>query len=135
MGFTGIMISVGMTKEGTTTVTDNNTAASMVSGAMPVFATPAMIMLIEKTAFECTQPFLGEGESTVGTYLDIKHTAASPVGAEIKCRVEIVEIDRSRLVFETKVRDEAGEIGSGRHERFIINNERFLSKVSDRLSG
>lgn len=126
------MISVGMTHEGSTKVTENNTAASMVSGALPVFATPALIALIEKTAFECTQPFLEEGESTVGVSLDVRHSAPSTIGREIRCKVELLEIDRSRFVFEAKVWDDAGEIGSGRHERFKVNNEKFVSKALSR---
>lgn len=126
------MISVGITGEGSTTVTDKNTALALVSGGLPVFATPAMILLIEKTAFECIQPFLQEGESTVGTALDVKHSAPSVIGAEVSCKVELIEVDRSRLLFDVKVWDRAGEVGSGRHERFIINDEKFLSRASSR---
>lgn len=123
------MISVGMTHEGSVKVTENNTAASMVSGALPVFATPALIALIEQVAFECTQPFLEDGESTVGVSLDVKHSAPSTIGREIRCKVELVEIDRSRFVFTAKVWDDAGEVGSGRHERFKVNNEKFVSRA------
>jgi len=126
------MISVGIVKEGKVKVTEENTAQKWCSGTLRVFATPAMVLLVEKTAAECLQPLLQEGESSVGTYLDIKHSAPSVVGSEVSCRVEIVEVDRSRIVFDVKVTDLAGEVGSGRHERFIINNAKFMAKAVSR---
>ncbi|MCL2333256.1 thioesterase family protein [Candidatus Methanoplasma termitum] len=123
------MISVGITNEASMTVTKDNTALALVSGAIDVFATPAMISLIEKTATECLQQRLSEGESSVGTYLEIKHSAPSVIGSEVFCKVEITEIDRSRIVFDVKVWDAAGEVGSGRHDRFLVNKERFMKKA------
>lgn len=127
------MIEIGIIGEGETAVTDKNTAESMASGALPVFATPAMIFLIEKTAAESVHRILPSGKSTVGTLLNVKHTAPSPIGSKIYCRTELVEIDRSRMVFSVKVWDEAGETGSGIHERFIVDNEDFLKKADSRL--
>jgi len=129
------MIPLGITHQGSMKVTDGNTAASWGSGTLPVLATPAMILLIEKTAVECLSPLLREGESTVGISMDIKHSAPSAVGSEIFCRVELVETDRSRLVFDVRVRDSAGEVGSGRHERFLVNNEKFMTKALSRKDG
>jgi len=126
------MISKGIVGEGKVMVTEENTAVRMGSGTLRVFATPAMILLIEKTASESLLPLLQEGESTVGTSLDIRHSAASIVGSEIFCRAEVVEVDRSRIVFDVKVWDSAGEIGSGRHERFLVNNEKFMARASSR---
>ncbi len=127
------MIEKGIVGKGTVKVTDNNTAESMVSGTLPVFATPAMILLIEKTAFESLVPYLQEGESTVGTLLNIKHTAPSAVGSEITCRTELIEVDRSRFVFDVKVCDRAGEVGLGIHERFLVNNEKFMARARSKL--
>lgn len=114
-------------------VTDENTAKSMGSGTLEVFATPAMIALIEATASESVAPFLDNGFSTVGTHLDIAHSSASPVGIEVVCETELVEIDRRRIVFKTVVRDSAGEIGSGTHERFVVDNAKFMSKASAKI--
>ena len=110
-------------------VTEENTAKVMGSGALDVFATPAMIALMEKTAWESVQPYLEEGSGTVGTLMNVKHVAATPVGMEVTCETKLVEVDRKRLVFEVKAYDAAGVIGEGTHERFIIDNERFLAKA------
>jgi predicted thioesterase len=126
------MVSEGITHEGRMKVTEENTAAKLGSGYLPVFATPAMILFIESTAAECVRPLLKEGESTVGTHLDIKHSAPSLAGSEIFCRVVLEKVDRSRLVFDVKVWDSAGEVGSGKHERFIINNEKFMARAAER---
>ena len=114
-------------------VDETNTASAMGSGTLPVFATPAMIALIEKTASTSVAADLEEGRSTVGTHLDIAHSAPSPIGMEVTCETELVEIDRRRLVFSVVVRDTAGEIGSGRHERFIVDDGKFMSKAQSKL--
>ncbi|MDR3074964.1 MAG: thioesterase family protein [Candidatus Methanoplasma sp.] len=127
------MIPVGITNEGKTMVSEKNTAARCCSGTLPVFSTPAMILLIERTASECLMPLLKDDESTVGTMLDIKHSAPSVVGSEVSCRVEVSEVDRSRVVFDVRVWDPAGEVGSGKHERFIVNSKRFMSRANERF--
>lgn len=105
----------------------------MASGTLDVFATPAMIALIEATASESVVPFLDEGSSTVGTHLDVAHSAASPIGIEVICETELVEVDRRRLVFKAVVKDAVGEIGSGTHERFIVDNAKFMAKAQSKL--
>jgi len=129
------MIPEGTVCEGRIKVTEDITAESMGSGTLPVFATPAMILFIERTASDCIKPFLQEGESTVGTLLDIKHSAPSIVGKEVFCRAEIVKVEGPKIIFEVKVWDSAGEVGSGRHERFLINNEKFMRKAASRAAG
>ena len=126
------MIPLGTVGEGSMKVTSENTAQSWGSGTLPVLATPAMILLIEKTASECLMPFLNEGESTVGTSLDIRHSAPSPIGSEVFCRAEVVITDRSKIVFEIRVWDSAGEVGSGKHERFLVNNVKFMERAASR---
>lgn len=112
------------------TVTDRDTAAVYGSGSLEVFGTPAMIALMEKTALNSIVPYLDETEGSVGTALNVKHTAATPVGMKVTCESELVEVDRKRLVFRLSVRDEAGPIGEGTHERFVIDNEKFMEKVN-----
>lgn len=112
------------------TVTESMTARVMGSGTLDVFATPAMIALIEETAWKSVAPYLEEGAATVGTNLNIAHVAPTPVGMTVKCETELTEVDGRRLVFNVKVSDECGEIGKGTHERFIINEEKFQSKAN-----
>lgn len=112
------------------TVTDEVTAATVGSGMLPVFATPSMIALIEKAAAESVADGLEAGMTTVGTKLDIAHTAATPVGMAVHAETELSEIDGRRLVFTVRAFDEMGEIGSGTHERFVVNAEKFLAKTN-----
>ena len=127
------MLSPGIRGEKTVEVTESNTAEALGSGTLKVFATPAMIALIEATASESVAPHLEEGSSTVGTHLDVAHSAATPVGMSATCVTELVEIDRRRLVFRVTVNDAAGEIGSGTHERFVVDNAKFMSKAMSKL--
>ena len=127
------MLDTGIRGERTVEVTPENTAEALGSGTLPVFATPAMIALIEATASESVAPHLDEGSSTVGTHLDVAHSAATPVGMSVTCVTELVEIDRRRLVFRVTVTDGKGEIGSGTHERFAVDNAKFMSKAQSKL--
>lgn len=112
------------------TVGNDMTARVMSSGTLDVFATPAMIALIEETAWRSVAPYLEEGCATVGTRLDVMHVAPTPVGMKVRCDVELTEVDGRRLVFSVSVADECGEIGCGTHERFIINEEKFQNKAN-----
>jgi predicted thioesterase len=110
-------------------VTDNNTALSVGSGSLAVYATPAMLALIEKAACEALNGILDEAETTVGTLLNVKHIAATPVGMKVSATAELIERDGRRLVFKVEANDECGRIGEGIHERFIVNSEKFISKT------
>ena len=122
-------MQIGITGKQTITVTEEKTAQAMGSGMLPVFATPAMIALMENTASKSVETELDEGAGTVGTLINVKHVAATPVGMDVTCETKLVEVDRKRLVFEVKAYDAAGVIGEGTHERFIIDNEKFLGKA------
>ena len=122
-------MEAGITGKQTITVTEEKPAQAMGSGTLPVFATPAMIALMENTASKSVEAKLDEGAGTVGTLINVKHVAATPVGMDVTCETKLVEVDRKRLVFEVKAYDAAGVIGEGTHERFIIDNERFLAKA------
>lgn len=126
------MIETGIKGTLTDTVTKEKTAAAVGSGVLEVYGTPVMIALIEKTACESVAPYLEEGNGTVGTNLTINHVAATPVGMQVTCETELVEVDRRRLVFQVKVTDETGLIGEGTHERFIVNNEKFQAKADNK---
>lgn len=128
------MLEAGIKGTGSVEVVRENTAAAVGSGMLEVFATPMMIALMEKTACESVAPYLEEGSGTVGTELNVKHVAATPIGMQVTCETELVEVDGRRLVFHVKESDEAGLIGEGTHERFIINNEKFQSKANGKLN-
>ena len=123
------MLEIGIKGHQELTVTAENTARAMGSGELEVFATPAMIALIEQTAWRSVAPHLAPGEGTVGTMLDVAHTAATPVGMKVRCETELIQADRRRLVFRARLSDETGPIGEGTHQRFIVQNERFLQKA------
>ena len=115
-------------------VTEQQTAKYLGSGELAVFATPCMIALMENTAYKSVQPFLDPGQGTVGTLLNVKHLAATPVGMEVRCETRLIEIDRKRLVFEVEAFDACGLIGEGTHERFIIDNQKFMQKANGKLN-
>jgi predicted thioesterase len=88
---------------------------------------------MENTAWASVEPCMEEGRSTVGTKLDVSHLSASPVGATITCESELLEVDGRRLVFKVSASDDAGLIGEGLHERFIINTEKFMARTEAKL--
>ena len=114
-------------------VTQELTAKNMGSGVMDVFATPAMLALMEKTAFMSVMPHLNEGCGSVGTKVEIEHVASSPVGMKITCESELVEIEGRKLIFKVEAYDSKGLIGKGVHERFIVENEKFQQKTDKKL--
>lgn len=118
----------------TIVVTEQQTAKHLGSGELAVFATPCMIALMENTAYRSVQPYLEPGQGTVGTLLNVKHLAATPVGMEVRCETKLIEVDRKRLVFEVKAFDACGLIGEGVHERFIVDNQRFMQKAESKLN-
>lgn len=128
-------LKTGITGHAKDCVTADYTAEGMGSGGLAVYATPRMIAMMEYTAWSSVEPYMNEGYGTVGTHLDISHLSASPLGAHIRYESELVEVDGRKLTFEVKAFDEAGLIGEGRHERFIINNERFMARTESKLKG
>ena len=114
-------------------VTQELTAKNMGSGVMDVFATPAMLALMEKTAFMSVAPELNEGCGTVGIKVNIEHLASSPVGMKITCDSELMEIEGRKLIFSVEAYDEKGIIGKGTHERFIVESEKFQEKTDAKL--
>ena len=123
----------GIKNTRTITVTPDKTAEVMGSGTLPVFATPAMVALMENTAAESVEALVGEGNTTVGTVINVKHLSADPIGVEVTCESELVEVDGRRLVFEIKVSDRDGVVGEAHHERFVIDKTRFMDKVQKKL--
>ena len=126
-------ITVGLKGRAETDVNEGNTAQAACSGALPVFGTPFMCALMEEAAWKSIAPHLEEGQSTVGTRLDISHDSATPVGMKVWAESEVTEADGKRLVLKVAAYDERGLIGQGTHERFIITSERFLAKTARKL--
>lgn len=123
------LLKVGLKGEASAVVTDENTAIAYGSGSVSVFATPAMIGLMEKAALSSVDPVLEEGSSTVGMKLNVEHLAATPKGMKVIATSELVEIDGRRLVFKVEARDEKELVGRGTHERFIVPLEKFISRA------
>ncbi len=123
----------GMKHELTVEVTPDMTASKFVKGTPNVFATAAMVALIEQTCKDMTQPYLERGQTTVGTRINASHIAATPVGMRVTARAELIEIDRRRLEFRVEVFDEVEKISDAEHTRFIINIARFEEKTMKKL--
>lgn len=127
------MLETGIKGTRTVTVNEDNTAKAMGSGTLDVFATPALIALMEETCWRSVANELEEGSGTVGTLLEIKHTAPTPVGMKVTCESTLTEVDGRRLVFEVIARDAKGVVGEGKHERFVVQNEKFQVKANAKL--
>lgn len=123
-------ITIGLKGRAETKVSETNTAQAACSGALPVFGTPFLCALMEEAAWKSIAPHLEEGQSTIGTRLDITHDSATPVGMEVWAESEVTQVDGKRLVLKVAAYDEKGPIGQGTHERFIITDERFLAKCA-----
>lgn len=126
-------ITIGMKAHVEDVVVQENTAICAGSGTLPVFATPFMCALMEKAAWMAIAPQLNEGDSSVGTQLNISHLSATPVGVKVWAESEVTAVDGKRITFKVSAGDEKGIIGEGTHERFIVTNERFLAKAAKKL--
>ena len=128
-------VTVGMKIRVEEVVTEQNTAICAGSGTLPVLATPFMCALMEKAAWMAIAPALNEGDSSVGTKLNISHLSATPVGLKVWAESEVTAVDGKRIEFKVTAGDEKGLIGEGTHERFIVTDERFLAKTAKKLEG
>lgn len=126
-------IEIGMKGRAEAAVTPDNTAQAVGSGLVPVFATPWMIALMENAAVQAVQGALSADEGTVGTRLDVTHDAATPVGMRVWAEAEVTAVEGRKLTFAVTAFDEAGRIGGGTHQRFIIKPERFLARTQAKL--
>ncbi len=127
------MLTAGIKNIKTDVVTEKNSAKTMGSGLLDVYATPSMVALMEGCCHESVTSELEEGWGSVGTSLNIKHVSATPMGMEVRCESELVKVDGRALTFEVKAYDEKGLIGEGVHERFLIQNDKFMSKTQAKL--
>ena len=128
-------VTVGMSGRAQARVSQENTALAAGSGTLPVFATPWMCALMEQASWTAIAPALAEGESSVGTKLSISHLSATPLGMEVWAESRVTLVDGRRIEFHVAAYDQKGLIGEGTHERFIIQDERFLAKAQKKLEG
>ena len=128
-------IEVGLKGRSETVVTEQNTAAAIGSGLVPVFATPHMIALMENASANSLLPYLAGDEGSVGTHLNVAHSAATPIGMKVWAEAEIVSVsENGKMVdFAVKAWDEKGPIGAGTHTRAIIKSDKFLAKCNAKL--
>ncbi len=124
-------MNIGQTYTKTITTQDKDSARALGSGGLDVFGTPAMIALMENVALEMVRPSLPEGSDTVGIEINAKHLKASPIGATITCKATITAIDGRKISYKIEAHDGNGQlIGTATHDRFVIDMEKFMSKLS-----
>ena len=115
-------------------VEEKDTAKMVGSGTLLVLATPKMIALMEEAAYKCVAEDIEPGTSSVGTLMNVKHLSATPVGMEVSATAIVTEVDGRRIAFKVEAYDEAGIIGEGVHERFVVAEEKFITKTYSKLA-
>ena len=126
------LLRPGLKGEAEVVVAENHTAPHVGSGRVHVLATPVMVNLMEAAALHAVEGLLAAGQQTVGTHLDITHTAATPVGMRVKACAELVKVEQRRMVFRVYAEDEEERIGEGIHERIIISLDRFDRRMQEK---
>lgn len=126
------MLQPGLKGEAHLTVDFTLTAAALGDFGVVVLGTPYMINLMEIASANAVIPELEPGQTTVGTLVEVRHLAATPIDMKVTAHSTLVEVDGRRLVFEVEAYDEREKIGEGRHERFIVDLERFLQRVKSK---
>jgi predicted thioesterase len=127
-------LQAGMTFEKTIMVTDALSAKHLAGQGVGVFSTPELVRFVEMCALEGVQPFLRPDQDTVGTRVDIRHLAATPVGMRVTARCNLTEVDRRRLSFTFEVHDELDKVGEGAHERFIIDRVKQQQRIQEKMA-
>ncbi len=122
-------LAPGLTGQASVTVTADLTAAALGSGNVSVFSTPALVALMEGAAVAALEGHLADGQTSVGTRLDVRHLAATPVGMTVRAVATLTEVDGRRLVFVVEAHDDAEQVGAGTHERFVVDRARFEARV------
>jgi predicted thioesterase len=122
----------GLAATVTLTVGTNDTATAFASGAVEVLATPRLIGLLEGAAAAAVQSALADGQTTVGTRVDMRHLAATPIGMQVTATAELIEMDGRRLRFRIQAQDTCEPVAEGIHERAIVDRARFLERVSQK---
>lgn len=127
-------LRVGTVFQKTVTVTEESSAKHLAGSGIAVFSTPELLRFVEICALEGVRPFLPPGQDTVGTHVDLRHLAATPVGMQVTARCTLQAADRRRLSFTFEVRDELDKIGEGTHERFVIDREKQQQRLQEKVA-
>ncbi len=127
-------ITPGQSAERTVQVSEAQSARHLGSGSLQVFATPAMILLIEEISREAIEPSLPAGMTTVGIELRVRHLAPTPIGSRVRLRAEVTAVDGNRVMLRAEVWDEVEKVGEAEHTRAIIDLERFQRRVAAKSS-
>lgn len=122
-------IKPGLVGEATVSVTEALTAAHLGSGGAQVYATPAMVALMEAAAVNAIDHLLAQGQASVGTVLNVRHLAATPVGHQVRARAEVTAAEGCQVTFAVQAWDEKELIGDGTHTRFVVDVARFIQRV------
>jgi fluoroacetyl-CoA thioesterase len=125
-------IQIGLAAERSETVIESLLATRLGSGSVEVYATPAMIALMESAAVAAIEPLLPEGQASVGIALDIRHLAATPPGQQVRARAEVTAVDGRKVTFRVQAWDEQEQIGEGTHTRYVIDVTRFMQRVQSK---
>jgi predicted thioesterase len=125
-----VALAPGLRGHAHLTVDFTLTAAALGDFGVVVLGTPYMINLMEIASAKAVEPELEPGQTTVGTLVDVKHLAATPIDMKVTAQAELIEVDGRRLVFAVEAFDEREKIGEGRHERYVVNLDRFLERVT-----
>lgn len=126
------LVEIGIQGRATVKVTQSNLASSTGSGAVDVFSTPSLVLLMEEAAMDALKPYMEPGESSVGTLVNIRHISPTTLGLTVTATATLTEIDGRRLVFHVEARDELDKVGEGTHERFLISVDRFISRAREK---
>ena len=127
-------LDVGLVGTAQGVVTNTNTAQAMGSGLVPVYATPALVALFEEAAVNALKPSLETGKTSVGTRIEVSHLAATPIGMTVRAQATLSVVDGRRLVFDVVAHDEVERIAEGIHERVLVDEQRFVARVQEKIS-
>ncbi len=125
-------IPQGISAETEIEVKDENLASRWGSGLVEVFSTPALVSLLEGTAAKAVIPFLDEGETTVGTMIEVRHLAPTPKGMKVRASAVLTKVEGRKLTFKVEAWDEIERIGEGVHERYVVNSHRFMNRAQEK---
>ena len=123
-------IEIGMTGSKTAVVTPHLSAEVMGSGSIATYATPAMLALMEGAAASAIEEATGEGNTSVGTFVELHHVAATPLGATVRAEAKVIAVEGRQIRFEIAAYDEHELIGKGEHVRFVVNKQRFVERLA-----
>ena len=129
-----VQLQPGLSAEVKMTVSETETAAYLGSGLVPVYATPALVALMENAAVRALEGRLPAGQTTVGGQIDLSHIAATPVGMQVRAHAELTGVQGRKLIFHIQAWDEEEMIGEADHVRFVVNEEKFMAKVNAKKS-